>query len=168
MTLSALSTDFYELTMMQGYFHTKNNPRVVFDMFYRTNPFNGGYAVFAGLNDLLKRIETFTFSKGDIDYLRSLGKFSDEFLEYLATFRFSGTILAMDEGSVVFPGEPLIRVEAPMMEAQIIEGMLLNTINFQSLIATKASRVYHASEGGQIMEFGLRRAQGPDGAISAS
>lgn len=168
MTLSALSTDFYELTMMQGYLYTKNNSRVVFDMFYRTNPFNGGYVVFAGLSDLLKRIETFTFSKSDIDYLRSLGKFSDSFLEYLKSFRFSGTILAMEEGSVVFPGEPLIRVEAPIMEAQIIEGMLLNTINFQSLIATKASRVYQASEGGEIMEFGLRRAQGPDGAISAS
>jgi len=168
MTLSALSTDFYELTMMQGYFLTKKDSRVVFDMFYRTNPFNGGYVVFAGLNDLLKKIEAFTFSKRDIEYLRSLGKFKEEFLEYLMDFRFTGTIYAMDEGSVVFPGEPLIKVDAPMMEAQLIEGMLLNTINFQSLIATKASRVYHASEGGEIMEFGLRRAQGPDGAISAS
>lgn len=168
MTLSALSTDFYELTMMQGYFRTKNNSCAVFDMFYRTNPFNGGYVVFAGLNDLLKRIETFTFSKGDIDYLRSLDRFDEDFLMYLSTFRFTGTIHAMDEGTVVFPGEPMIRVEASVMEAQLIEGMLLNTINFQSLIATKASRVYQACEGGQIMEFGLRRAQGPDGAISAS
>lgn len=168
MTLSALSTDFYELTMMQGYFKTRNNPNVVFDMFYRSNPFNGGYVVFAGLNDLLRRIETFTFSKGDIEYLASLGRFDKEFLAYLATFKFSGTIHAVEEGTVVFPGEPLIRVESTMMEAQIIEGMLLNTINFQSLIATKASRVFQASGGGQIMEFGLRRAQGPDGAISAS
>jgi nicotinate phosphoribosyltransferase len=168
MVLSALSTDFYELTMMQGYFLTKNNPRVVFDMFYRTNPFNGGYVIFAGLNDLLKRLETFTFSKGDIEYLRSLGRFHGDFLEYLEDFKFMGTIHAMDEGTVVFPGEPLIRVEATMMEAQLIEGMLLNTINFQSLIATKASRVHHAANGGAIMEFGLRRAQGPDGAISAS
>ncbi|MEA5033661.1 MAG: nicotinate phosphoribosyltransferase, partial [Sphaerochaeta sp.] len=168
MTVSALSTDFYELTMMQGYFLTRNNPRVVFDMFYRTNPFNGGYVVFAGLNDLLKRIELFSFSKGDIDYLRSLHKFDEAFLSYLTDFRFAGTIHAMAEGTVAFPGEPLIRVEATMMEAQLIEGMLLNTINYQSLIATKASRMYQATGGGQIMEFGLRRAQGPDGAISAS
>ena len=162
MTLSALSTDFYELTMMQGYFVKKNHAQVVFDMFYRSNPFNGGYVVFAGLHDLLKRIETFTFSKGDIDYLRSLGRFSEEFLSYLAAFSFSGSIYAMEEGAIVFPGEPIIRVEANIIEAQLIEGMLLNTINFQSLIATKASRVYQASGGGQIMEFGLRRAQGPD------
>lgn len=168
MTVSALSTDFYELTMMQGYFRTQNNPQVVFDMFYRTNPFNGGYVVFAGLNDLLKRIELFTFSKGDIDYLRSLRRFDESFLSYLADFRFTGTIHAIEEGTVVFPGEPLIRVQASMMEAQLIEGMLLNTINYQSLIATKASRMHQASQGGQIMEFGLRRAQGPDGAISAS
>ena len=168
MILSALSTDFYELTMMQGYFATQNNPRVVFDMFYRTNPFNGGYIIFAGLNELLKQIETFTFSTDDIDYLRSLKTFSEEFLAYLQDFRFTGTIRAMEEGSVAFPSEPLIRVEAPLMEAQLIEGMLLNTINFQSLIATKASRAYYASQCGQIMEFGLRRAQGPDGAISAS
>lgn len=168
MTVSALTTDFYELTMMQGYFLTEHNPRVVFDMFYRTNPFNGGYAVFAGLNDLIKRIEAFSFSKGDLDYLRSLGKFDDRFLAYLSDFRFQGSIDAMKEGTVVFPGEPLIRIEASLMEAQLIEGMLLNTINFQSLIATKASRMYEATEGGQIMEFGLRRAQGPDGALSAS
>ncbi len=168
MTVSALSTDFYELTMMQGYYLSKNNPSVVFDMFYRTNPFEGGFVVFAGLNDLLKRIELFTFSKGDIEYLRSLRRFDESFLAYLADFRFSGTIHALEEGTIVFPGEPLIRVEASMMEAQVIEGMLLNTINYQSLIATKAARMFQAADGGQIMEFGLRRAQGPDGAISAS
>ncbi len=168
MTVSALSTDFYELTMMQGYFLTKNNPRVVFDMFYRSNPFAGGYVVFAGLHDLLKRIELFAFSKGDIEFLRSLNQFDESFLTYLADFRFQGTIMAVDEGTVVFPGEPLMRVEATMMEAQLIEGMVLNTINFQSLIATKASRMYNASEYGEIMEFGFRRAQGPDGALSAS
>ncbi|MDD3366366.1 MAG: nicotinate phosphoribosyltransferase, partial [Sphaerochaetaceae bacterium] len=168
MTISALSTDFYELTMMQGYFLTKNNPHVIFDMFYRSNPFNGSYVVFAGLQELLRRIELFAFSKGDIDFLRSLHKFDERFLTYLSEFRFEGTILAVEEGTVVFPGEPLIRVEATMMEAQLIEGMLLNTINFQSLIATKASRMYNASADGEIMEFGLRRAQGPDGALSAS
>lgn len=168
MKVSALSADFYELTMMQGYFLTQNNPTVIFDMFYRSNPYKGGYVVFAGIHDLLKKIELFTFSKGDIEFLRSLGRFDDSFLAYLANFRFTGTILAVDEGSIVFPGEPLIRVEATMMEAQLIEGILLNTINYQSLIATKASRIYQASNKGEIMEFGLRRAQGPDGAISAS
>ncbi len=165
---SALGTDFYELTMMQGYFLSNNNPQVVFDMFYRSNPFNGGYVVFAGLNDLLKRIESFAFSAGDIDYLASLNTFDKRFLKYLEEFRFQGRIDAIDEGTIVFPGEPLIRVEASLMEGQLIEGMLLNTINFQSLIATKASRVYNASNNGELMEFGFRRAQGPDGALSAS
>ena len=168
MSVSALITDFYELTMMNGYFTSKNNPKVVFDMFYRTNPFNGGYVVFTGLHDLLKKIEVFTFSKSDIEYLKSLNKFSDDFLEYLTTFKFEGDIYAMEEGSIVFPGEPLLRIEATLMEAQIIEGMLLNTINFQSLIATKASRMVAATKGAPIMEFGLRRAQGADGALTAS
>jgi nicotinate phosphoribosyltransferase len=168
MTISALNTDFYELTMMQGYFLSDNNPQVVFDMFYRTNPFNGGYVVFTGLNDLIEKLENLAFSSEDIDYLRSLGRFDERFLQYLACFRFTGNIHAMDEGSLVFPGEPLIRVESNLMEAQLIEGLLLNTINFQSLIATKACRMSLASEGGQIMEFGLRRAQGLDGALSAT
>ncbi|MDC7246759.1 MAG: nicotinate phosphoribosyltransferase [Sphaerochaetaceae bacterium] len=168
MSVSALITDFYELTMMNGYFKSKNNPLVVFDMFYRTNPFNGGYVVFTGLHDLLKKIESFTFSKTDIDYLRSLNKFDEDFLDYLKSFRFKGSIYAMEEGSIVFPSEPLVRVESTLMEAQIIEGMLLNTINFQSLIATKSSRMAYAAKGAPIMEFGLRRAQGGDGALTAS
>lgn len=168
MALSALTTDFYELTMMQGYFLTHNNPKVVFDMFYRTNPFDGGYVVFAGLQDLLDRLTSFSFQNEDIEYLRSLKMFDETFLSYLSDFRFSGTIDAMEEGTVVFPGEPLVRVSASLVEAQVIESLLLNTINFQSLIATKASRMYEASKGGKIMEFGLRRAQGLDGALSAS
>ncbi|MFA7396591.1 MAG: nicotinate phosphoribosyltransferase [Sphaerochaetaceae bacterium] len=168
MSVSALSSDFYELTMMQGYYRSKNNPTVVFDMFYRSNPYNGGYVVFAGLHDVLRRIELFTFSEGDIAYLRSLNRFDEDFLEYLADFHFTGRIDSVCEGTVVFPGEPLLRVEATMIEAQLIEGMILNTLNYQSLIATKASRAYRASKGGEIMEFGLRRAQGPDGAFSAS
>ncbi len=168
MTISALNTDFYELTMMQGYFLSDNNPQVVFDMFYRTNPFNGGYVVFTGLNDLIAKLESLAFSSEDIDYLRSLGRFDERFIQYLACFRFTGNIHAMDEGSLVFPGEPLIRVESNLMEAQLIEGLLLNTINFQSLVATKACRMSLASGGGQIMEFGLRRAQGLDGALSAT
>ena len=109
---SALGTDFYELTMMQGYFLSNNNPQVVFDMFYRSNPFNGGYVVFAGLNDLLKRIESFAFSAGDIDYLASLNTFDKRFLKYLEEFRFQGRIDAIDEGTIVFL-EPLIRSKPP-------------------------------------------------------
>jgi len=168
MTISALNTDFYELTMMQGYYLTNNNPQVVFDMFYRNNPYNGGYVVFTGLNDLLDKLENLAFSVEDIDYLCSLGKFDERFLTFLSKYHFSGTVHAMDEGTVVFPGEPLIRIEANLIEAQLIEGLLLNTINFQSLIATKACRMSLATKGSQIMEFGLRRAQGPDGALSAS
>ncbi len=168
MDYSALTTDFYELTMMYGYFKKDINPKVVFDMFYRTNPFNGGYVVFTGLNDLIRNIEAFSFSASDIEYLRGLGKFDDEFLSYLATFKFSGDIYAMEEGSIAFPNEPLIRIEGSLVETQLIEGMLLNTINFQSLIATKASRMVHAAKGAPILEFGLRRAQGGDGALCAS
>ena len=168
MKSSALLTDFYELTMAQGCFLEKKNPSVVFDMFYRSQPFNGGFAVFCGLNDLINIIEHFHFSQDDIGYLKSTGMFKDEFLAYLSTFRFSGNIYSMDEGTVVFPGEPMIRVHSSLIEAQLIESILLNTINFQTLIATKMSHVYHASKYGKILEFGLRRAQGIDGALSAS
>ena len=166
---SALLTDLYELTMMQGYFYKKNNPDVVFEMFFRRNPFNGGYSVFAGLEDLLKRLSNLAFSDADIDYLRSTGIFRDGFLEYLKGFRFTGDLYAMDEGTVVFPSEPLITVKASLMEAQLIESMLLNIVNYQTLIATKSSRVFTAANGhSNILEFGLRRAQGIDGALSAS
>lgn len=166
---SALITDFYELTMAQGYFLKKHNPRVVFDMFYRTNPFNGGYIVFTGLEELLTKLENFRFSQEDIDYLAGLGSFKASFLDFLKDYRFHGDIYAFDEGTPAFPGEPLIRVETDLIDAQIIESILLNTVNFQSLIATKASRMTLATKGhGAIMEFGLRRAQGEDGAHSAS
>lgn len=168
MTVSALTTDFYELTMMQGYFLSGHNPQVVFDMFYRNNPFNGGYAIFAGLNELIDKLEGLRFSEDDIAYLTSLGQFDTSFIDFLKNYRFSGSIYAMDEGSVVLPGEPLVRVHTSLIDAQLIEGLLLNTINFQTLIATKASRMVLASDGGKIMEFGLRRAQGEDGALSAS
>ncbi|HAK45166.1 MAG TPA: nicotinate phosphoribosyltransferase [Spirochaeta sp.] len=165
---SALLTDLYELTMMQGYFYKQNNPDVVFEMFFRRNPFKGGYSVFAGLEDLLRRIENLSFSPEDIEYLRGTGIFRDSFLNYLKNFRFTGDLYAMDEGTIVFPSEPLITVKANLIEAQLIESMLLNTINYQTLIATKSSRIYTASGRAQIMEFGLRRAQGIDGALSAS
>lgn len=165
---SALSTDFYELTMAQGYFLEKNNPRVVFEMFYRTNPFEGGYVLFTGLHDIIDKLEGFSFDEEDLAYLEGLGTFGKEFLEYLAEYRFSGDIYAIEEGTVVFPGQPLLRVHTTMIDASLIEGMLLNTLNFQSLIATKASRVALAAKRGSVFEFGLRRAQGPDGALSAS
>ena len=166
---SALTTDFYELAMAQGYFLKKHNPRVVFDMFYRTNPFNGGYLIFTGLEELLTKLENFRFSKEDIEYLRSLRQFDESFLDFLSSYRFHGDIYAFDEGCPVFPGEPLIRVETDLIDAQLIETIILNTVNFQSLIATKASRMVLATKGrGAIMEFGLRRAQGEDGGHSAS
>jgi nicotinate phosphoribosyltransferase len=166
--LSALFTDFYELTMAQGYWKMGKNRRAVFEMFFRRHPFKGGYSIFAGLETLLSKLKTFTFSDDDIAYLRGLNFFDDGFLEYLKTFRFSGDLYAMDEGSVIFPQEPLIRIDGGLIECQIIEGLVLNIINFQSLIATKTARVYLASGKGGIMEFGLRRAQGPDGAMSAT
>jgi len=168
MRTSALITDFYELTMMQGYWLKRHNPQVVFEMFYRTNPFEGGYVLFAGLNDLIDKLETFTFDEEDLSYLASLGIFKAEFLDYLRSYRFTGDIYAVAEGTVVFPNEPLLRVHTSLIDAQLLEGLLLNTLNFQSLIATKAARMTLASRGGAVMEFGLRRAQGSDGALSAS
>lgn len=168
MISSALFTDFYELTMAQGYWKRGMDKPAVFDMFFRRQPFNGGFSVFAGLAPLLEMIENLRFSSGDVEYLSSLGMFEKGFLDYLADFRFSGDIWAMDEGSIVFPNEPLLRVHANAIEASIIEGLVLNTINFQSLIATKTARIWLASNKGSIMEFGLRRAQGNDGAMSAS
>ena len=165
---SALFTDFYELTMTQGYFLQNHNPRVVFDMFFRSLPFGGGYAVFAGLETFLDRLKAFRFSDEDIEYLRSRGCFRESFLEYLKGFSFSGDVYSVKEGSVVFPQEPLMRIEASLIEAQVIESMLLNQINFQTLIATKTSRMYLSCKRGKIMEFGMRRAQGIDGAMSAT
>lgn len=161
-----LLTDLYELTMMQGYFrHKDRNETVIFDAFYRTNPCDGGYAIAAGLEQLISYIRELHFSPQDIDYLSGLGIFEKDFLSYLADFHFSGDIYAIPEGTVVFPREPLVKVVAPIMEAQLVETAILNIINHQSLIATKAARVCYAAKGDGIMEFGLRRAQGPDAGI---
>ena len=165
---SALFTDFYSLTMAQGYWKQNPDRRAVFEMFFRRQPFGGGYAIFAGLGTLLENLADFSFSGDDIAYLQSLGIFEEAFTEYLRDFRFTGSLWAVDEGSVVFPLEPLLRIEGSLIECQMIEGLILNTINFQSLIATKARRVLLASGKGSVMEFGLRRAQGADGALSAS
>lgn len=160
-----LLTDFYELTMMQGYFLKQRHETVIFDLFFRSTPSGNGYAICAGLEQAIDYIKNLHFSKDDISYLQSLGYFKEDFLEYLADFHFSGDIYAIPEGTVVFPMEPLVKVVAPVMEAQLIETALLNIINHQSLIATKASRVCTASQGRPVMEFGLRRAQGPDAGI---
>ena len=158
-----LMTDLYELTMMQGYFrHKDQNETVIFDAFYRKNPCDGGYAISAGLDQVIQYIKELHFDQEDIDYLASLGIFQADFLEYLKTFRFSGDLYAIPEGTVMFPREPVIKVIAPIMEAQLVETAILNIINHQSLIATKAARVCYAARGDGIMEFGLRRAQGPD------
>lgn len=158
-----LLTDLYELTMMQGYFKEKDaNETVVFDAFYRTNPHGNGFTVCAGLEQVIDYIKNLRFNADDIAYLRSLGIFEEDFLEYLSTFRFTGDIYAVPEGTVTFPREPLVKIIAPIMQAQLIETALLNIINHQSLIATKAERIVLAAQGDGVMEFGLRRAQGPD------
>lgn len=158
-----LLTDLYELTMMQGYFkHKDQNETVIFDAFYRTNPGEGGYSIAAGLEQVIQYIKELHFSDEDIRYLAGLGIFEQDFLDYLKDFKFTGDIYAIPEGSVIFPREPLIKVIAPIMQAQLIETAILNIINHQSLIATKAARVCYAARGDGIMEFGLRRAQGPD------
>lgn len=160
---SALYTDFYELTMAQGYFQSgRKDLRACFDYFFRENPFNGGYVIFAGLSDVLEILETLKFEDEEIDYLKSQG-FRDEFLQFLREFRFRGTIYSVREGEVVFPLEPLVRVEGNIIETQMIETLLLNLLNFESLIATKASRIRFAAGDRRVVDFGLRRAQGLGG-----
>jgi nicotinate phosphoribosyltransferase len=161
-----LLTDLYEMTMMQGYKEANvKNHEVVFDLFYRSNPCNAGFSIVAGLEQAIDYIKNLSFSKEDLDYLRSINLFSDDFIDDLADFKFTGDIYAIPEGTVVFPKEPLLRVKAPIFEAQFIETALLTIINHQSLIATKAARVCWAAEGDSVLEFGLRRAQGPDAGI---
>ncbi len=154
-------TDFYEITMMQGYLKTgEGKKKAVFDLFYRNNPNNGGYSICAGLSQVIDYIQNISFTDEDISYLDKFSIFDRDFLDFLKNFRFSGDIYAVPEGTVVFPGEPVLRVRAPIIEAQFIETALLNIINHQSLIATKASRIVWAGHGDKILEFGLRRAQG--------
>lgn len=160
-----LLTDLYELTMMQGYYKNPLDQIVVFDAFYRTNPDGAAFSVCAGLDQVIEYVRDLHFSPDDIDYLRGLNIFEDDFLEYLRGFHFTGDIYAIPEGTVVFPREPLVKVIAPVMEAQLVETAILNMINHESLIATKASRVVYAARGDGVMEFGLRRAQGPDAGI---
>ena len=158
--------DYYELTMANGYAKCGlGNKIVYFDLFFRGIPDNGGCAIAAGLEQVIDYIENLRFTEDDIEFLREKGIFDEEFLNYLRNFKFTGDIWAVPEGTVVFPGEPILTVRAPAPEAQFIETFILLTINHQSLIATKASRIVRAAEGRAISEFGSRRAQGPDAAI---
>jgi len=161
-----LMTDLYQLTMMQGYHSTSlADKKVVFDLFYRKNPSGNGYAITAGLEQAIGYIKNLKFGRGELDYLRGLNLFTDDFLETLKNFKFTGDIHAIPEGTPVFPFEPLVRVTAELLQAQFVETALLNIVNHQSLIATKAARVVSAAGGDGVLEFGLRRAQGPDAGI---
>ena len=161
-----MMTDLYQLTMMYGYFKTGMRDNLAtFDMFYRSKDATTHYAIMAGLEQLIEYLENLRFDEESLRYLGSLGIFDEDFLDELRSFEFHGDVYAVPEGTIVFPGEPLIRVTAPIFEAQLVETALLNIINHQTLIATKASRVVQAAEGGTVMEFGLRRAQGPDAGI---
>ena len=161
-----MMTDLYQLTMMHGHFMRNAKEEAVFDLFFREPTGNSSYAIVAGLEQAIEYIRDLKFTEEDIAYLDGLHLFSQEFLEYLKDFSFTGDLYAIPEGTPVFPGEPLIRVKAPIMQAQLVETALLTIVNHQTLIATKANRVcYAAGENGTVMEFGLRRAQGPDAGI---
>lgn len=159
-------TDLYQLTMMNGYFNEGIHEDIlVFDTFFRKNPCNGGYTIIAGIDQIIDYIENLRFTEEDLRYLKSLNLLGDDFLHYLKDFRFTGEIYAVEEGTLLFPNEPILRVKAKAVEAQLIETAMLNMVNFQSLIATKASRVCFAAGKDPVMEFGLRRAQGPDAGL---
>ncbi|MCW9706524.1 nicotinate phosphoribosyltransferase [Fodinibius salsisoli] len=163
----AIYTDYYELTMAQGYFLAgRKDDRASFDYFFRDNPFDGGYVIFAGLSDLIEIIENYAFHEDELAYLRAQG-FRDEFLHYLQDLELNVTIQAAKEGEVVFPRAPILRVEGSIIEAQILETLILNILNFESLIATKAARIKYAAGDHKVLDFGLRRAQG-FGGIQAS
>ena len=162
----AMLCDFYELTMGNGYFENGMKDRITyFDIFYRSNPDNGGFAIAAGLEQAVDYVKNLHFEPEDIEYLRGRNIFSDAFLEYLSTFKFTGDIWAIPEGTPIFPREPIMTVRAPAIEAQLLETFLLLTLNHQSLVATKANRICRAAEDRVVLEFGSRRAQGADGAF---
>jgi nicotinate phosphoribosyltransferase len=169
MRYSPLLTDLYELTMLAGYLEEGMAEQpAVFDLFFRKNPFEGGYAVFAGLEPALEYLENLRFFPEELEYLQRLGLFKPPFLDFLRDFRFHGSVIAPPEGTVVFANEPLLTIEGTLAEAQFVETALLNIINFQTLIASKAARIVHAAAGAPVLEFGLRRAHGPDGGLSCA
>ncbi|MBQ8911366.1 MAG: nicotinate phosphoribosyltransferase, partial [Clostridia bacterium] len=158
--------DFYELTMGNGYFHSSKKDQICyFDMFFRSVPDGGGFAIAAGLEQVIEYIENLHFTEEDLEVLASKGCFGEEFLSYLRSFRFTGDIWAVPEGTPIFPGEPIITVRAPAIEAQFIETYILLVVNHQSLVATKSNRIVRAAKGRPVFEFGSRRAQGASGAI---
>lgn len=158
--------DLYELTMANGYFNDGDTTaKVVFDVFYRKNPDRGGFAIFAGLEQIVEYIENLHFSKEDIEYLRSLDTFTEDFLQYLKDFKFSGDIYAFPEGTIMYPNEPILTVIAPLIDAQIVETAILAQINHQSLVATKTARIVKAAEGKAVSDFGARRAHNMDAAV---
>jgi nicotinate phosphoribosyltransferase len=164
---SALLTDLYELTMLAGYFEKgMHRQTAVFDLFFRHNPYHGGFAVFAGLQPALEYLSQLKFTAEDLAYLKKLDIFKPDFLDYLESFRFHGKVTAPAEGTVVFAREPLLTVEGAMAEVQLVETALLNIVNFQTLVATKAARIVSVARPGVVVEFGLRRAHGPDGGLS--
>jgi nicotinate phosphoribosyltransferase len=170
-----LLTDLYQLTMAYGYWkEERSEEQAVFNLFYRKAPFGGGYAIFCGLEDILDYLEGFKFTEKEISYLKTLrgndgeALFSEDYLGYLKDLKLSVTVNAPEEGTVIFPHEPILRIEGPILQCQLLETALLNIVNFQTLIATKAARICDAAEGDNVLEFGLRRAQGIDGALSAS
>lgn len=160
-----LLADFYEFTMSNGYFVKNNTDIAYFDVFFRKVPDKGGYAVAAGLEQIIEYIENLKFDEEDIEYLRSQNIFSEEYLEYLANFKFTGDIWAVPEGTIIFPSEPIMTVRAPIIEAQLLETYILTMINHQSLIATKTARIVRSAKGRPVMEFGARRAHGTSAAI---
>lgn len=161
-----LLTDFYELTMAGGYFEYGMTDKIAyFDMFYRKNPDNSGFAIMAGVEQMIEYLTNLKFTDDDIEFLRNKKMFSEDFLEYIRNFEFSCDVWAVPEGTPIFPGEPIVTVKGPLIQAQFVETMILLSINHQSLIATKANRIATAADGRAVMEFGSRRAQGYDGAI---
>lgn len=161
----SMMMDFYEMTMSYGYFHQPNRDvRVAFDLFFRSVPDKGGYAIFAGLQHVIEFVENLSFSDADIAYFRKQNLFSEEFLEFLRGFRFRGDIYAMPEGTIIYPNEPLMTIVAPIIDAQLVETAILAQINHQSLVATKASRIVRAAEGRKVADFGARRAHNMDAA----
>ena len=164
-----LVMDYYEMTMAYAYYReNRHNDIAYFDMYFRKNPDNGGYSIFGGLDALMDYVENFRFSESDLDFLRGKGDFDDEFLDYLRDFRFRGDVSCVPDGTVVFPGEPLVTVRGTLLEAQLLETKLLLIVNFASLISTKANRIVNAALGRSILEFGTRRAQGETAAIEGA
>ena len=162
----SMMMDLYEMTMANGYFaNNDTQPKVIFDIFYRKNPDGGGFAIFAGLEQILEYIENMHFTEQDIEYFASLKLFSPEFLDYLKDFRFSGDIYAFPEGTIMYPNEPCVTVVAPLIDAQLVETALLALVNHQSLIATKTSRIVRAADGRAVSDFGARRAHNMDAAV---